>query len=225
MDKIRLAVCDDFKDFREFFEFFCSREEDIECIATAGGSEECLDMVKKHMPDILLLDIQMEENDSGVTLIPELLKISPNLKIIMLTAHIEDDYVYTAFSHGAIDYLDKSMSFEEMMNTIRNISKDNITIRPEIAKILANGNKRMKSSIIYLINILVKLSPTEFEILKGVYDGKSYQDIADERCVSLSTIKNQVSRILKKFDAHLMQDIVAELRELKIFEYLMNVNK
>ena len=225
MDKIRLAVCDDFKDFREFFEFFCSREEDIECIATAGGSEECLDMVKKHMPDILLLDIQMEENDSGVTLIPELLKISPDLKIIMLTAHIEDDYVYTAFSHGAIDYLDKSMSFEEMMNTIRNISKDNVSIRPEIAKILANGNKRMKSSIIYLINILVKLSPTEFEILKGVYDGKSYQDIADERCVSLSTIKNQVSRILKKFDAHLMQDIVAELRELKIFEYLMNVNK
>ena len=224
MEKIRLAVCDDFKDFREYFEFFCRREDDIECVATAGGSEDCLNMVKAHMPDILLLDIQMETDDSGVKLIPELLKINPNMKIIMLTAHIEDDYVYTAFSYGAIDYLNKSMSFEEMMNTIRNISHDNVSIRPEIAKILATGNKRMKSSIIYLINILVKLSPTEYEILKAVYDGKSYQDIADERCVSLSTIKNQVSRIIKKFDAHFMQDIVSELRELKIFEYLLNNN-
>ena len=220
MDKIRLAVCDDFSDFRDYFELFCSREDDIECIATAGGSEECLSMVKEHMPDILLLDIQMETDDSGVRLIPDLLDIKPDLKIIMLTAHIEDDYVYTAFSYGAIDYLDKSMSFEEMMNTIRNISRDNVSIRPEIAKILATGNKRMKSSIMYLINILVKLSPSEYEILKAVYDGKSYQEIADERCVTLSTTKNQVSRILKKFDAHLMQDIVTELRELKIFEYL-----
>ena len=220
MDKIRMAVCDDFKDFCEYFEFLCSKEEGIECVATAGGSEECLEMVKRFMPDILLLDIQMENNDSGVVLIPKLLEIHPKMKIIMLTAHMEDEYVYKAFSSGAVDYLDKTMSFADMMSVIKNVENDNFYIRPEVAKILATANKKMHSSILYLTNVLVKLSPSEFEILKACYDGKSYAEIADERCVSLSTIKNQVSRIIKKFDANLMKDIVGELRELKIFDYI-----
>ena len=220
MDKIRMAVCDDFKDFREYFELMCSKEKDVECVATAGGSEECIGMVEKYKPDILLLDIQMEKNNSGVVLIPKLLEIHPKMKIIMLTAHMEDDYVYRAFSNGAVEYLDKAMSFGDMMKVIRNIGDGNFYVRPEVAKILATANKKMRSSILYLINILVKLSPSEFEILKACYEGKSYSEIADERCVSLSTIKNQVSRILKKFDATLMKDIINDLRDLKIFDYI-----
>lgn len=220
MNKIRLAVCDDFKEFREYFELLCKKEKDVECVATAGGSDECLEMVRKYKPDVLLLDIQMEENDSGVVLIPKLLEIHPEMKIVMLTAHMEDDFVYRAFSYGALDYLDKTMSFEDMMKTLRNLDTENFYIRPEIAKMLATANKKIHSSILYLINVLVKLSPSEFEILKAAYEGKSYAEIADERCVSLSTIKNQVSRIIKKFDARLMKDIVDELRELKIFDYI-----
>lgn len=220
MDKIRLAVCDDFEEFREYFEVLCKNTDDVECVATAGGSAECIEMVKRYKPDVLLLDIQMENNDSGVVLIPELLKIHPGMKIVMLTAHMEDEFVYRAFSNGAVDYLDKTMSFEDMMHTIRNVDSANFHIRPEIAQILATANKKMHSSILYLINVLVKLSPSEFEILKACYEGKSYAQIADERCVSLSTIKNQVSRIIKKFDAHLMKDIVDELKALKIFDYI-----
>ena len=95
MDKLRIAVCDDFKEIRKYIEFFCNKEEDVECVASASNSAECLEMVKKYKPDILLLDIQMETDDAGLNIMPDLMDIHPEMKIIILTAHLEDDYIFS----------------------------------------------------------------------------------------------------------------------------------
>lgn len=220
MDKIKIAVCDDFNEILEYIEFFCKKETDVECVATASSSEECIKMVSEHMPDILLLDIQMEEDDSGIQLLPKLLEIHPQMKIIILTAHLEDEYIFSTFALGVSNYMLKSIPFSEMLDIIREVAQDRTIVRPEIAKILASNSIKMKSSLLYLVNILVKLSPSEFEILKDLYDGLSYTEISKKRYVSMSTVKNHALRILKKNDFHSMKELISELRDLKIFDLI-----
>ena len=220
MDKLRLAVCDDFKEIREYIEFFCKKEDDVECVATASNAAECLEMVKEHKPDILLLDIQMETDDAGLNIMPDLMDIHPQMKIIILTAHLEDDYIFSAFAMGASNYILKSMHFDEMIDIIREVAQDRTVMRPEVAKVLADNGKRMKASLLYLINILVKLSPSEYDILKDIYDGYTYNEISQKRYVSVSTVKNHALRILKKNGFHSMKELVGELRDLKIFDLL-----
>lgn len=222
MKKIRIAVCDDFKEILEYIEFFCAKEEDVECVATASGSEECIKIVEEHKPDILLLDIQMETDDAGIQLLPKLLEIHPEMKIIILTAHLEDEYIFSTFALGVSNYMLKSLPFSEMLDIIREVAQDRTVVRPEIAKVLASNSMKMKSSLLYLINILVKLSPSEFEILKDLYDGLSYSEISKKRYVSMSTVKNHALRILKKNDFHSMKELVTELRDLKIFDLIDN---
>lgn len=222
MEKIRIAVCDDFKEILEYIEFFCAKEEDVECVATASGSEECIKMVEEYKPDILLLDIQMETDDAGIQLLPRLLEIHPQMKIIILTAHLEDEYIFSTFALGVSNYMLKSLPFSEMLDIIREVAQDRTVVRPEIAKVLASNSMKMKSSLLYLINILVKLSPSEFEILKDLYDGLSYSEISKKRYVSMSTVKNHALRILKKNDFHSMKELVTELRNLKIFDLIDN---
>ena len=67
---------------------------------------------------------------------------------------------------------------------------------------------------------MVKLSPSEFEILKDLYDGLNYSEISNKRFVSMSTVKNHALRILKKNDFHSMKELVTALRELKIFDLI-----
>lgn len=222
MDKIKIAVCDDFKEILEYIEFFCAKEDDVECVATASGSEECIKMVEEYKPDILLLDIQMETDDSGIQILPKLLEIHPEMKIIILTAHLEDEYIFSTFALGVSNYILKSLPFNEMLDIIREVAQDRTVVRPEIAKVLASNSMKMKSSLLYLINILVKLSPSEFEILKDLYDGLSYSEISNKRFVSMSTVKNHALRILKKNDFHSMKELITELRDLKIFDLINN---
>lgn len=224
MKKIRLVVCDDFNEICEHIEFFCNREEDIDCVATANSSSECIEMVKKYKPDILLLDIQMENDNSGISILPELMKIHPEMKIIILTAHFEDEYIFSSFALGVSDYLLKSLPFKEMVSVIRKVANDQSTIRPEVAKILASNSLQMRLSLLYLVNILVKLSVSELAVLKDVYNGLSYSEIAKKRYVTTSTVKNHALRIMKKFQVHSMKKLVEELRELKIFDLISDEN-
>ena len=220
MDKLRIAVCDDFKEIREYIEFFCKKEEDVECVATASNSAECLEMVKKYKPDILLLDIQLETDDAGLNIMPDLMNIHPKMKIIILTAHLEDDYIFSAFAMGASNYILKSMRFDEMINIIREVSNDRTVMQPKVAEVLAKNGKRMKASLFYLISILVKLSPSEYDILREIYAGYTYTEISKKRYVSVSTVKNHAMRILKKTGFHSMKELIEELRTLKIFDLL-----
>lgn len=223
MSKLRIAICDDFKGIREYIEFFCKKEEDVECVASASNSAECLEMVKEYKPDILLLDIQMETDDAGLKIMPDLMDIHPEMKIIILTAHLEDDYIFSAFAMGASNYILKSMHFDEMIDIIREVSNNRSIFLPEVAKVLANNGKMMKASLLYLIDILVKLSPREYDILKDIYDGCTYDEISRKHYISGSTVKNHASRILKKTGFHSIKKLVEELRELKIFDLLTNM--
>ncbi|RHP34819.1 response regulator transcription factor [Lachnotalea sp. AF33-28] len=220
---IHWAICDDAEYLCKSFEWAFEKEPDLVFDGFATDEQSCLELVKEKRPEILLQDIQMEEPTTGIEIIPKLKEIVPDLKIIMLTNYDDDNYVFSAFVNGATDYVLKTLPNGEILQALRNVSENKTSLRPEIAKKLVQKSSEIQKqnlSLVYSINMLTKLSTSEFEVLRQCYYGESYKQIAEERFVDVSTIRTLASRIIKKFEYDSMKNLVKALSKLKVFEYL-----
>ncbi|MDO4562548.1 MAG: response regulator transcription factor [Clostridia bacterium] len=225
--KIRVAICDDMPQLCRYFKNFLSIEEDMEVCAMAHSARACVEMVREQTPDVLLLDIQMEVYDSGVKAIPKILEASPHTKIIMLTVHDESEQVFKAFTFGVSDYRIKSAPNEEIISAIRNVYNNKTSLRPDIAKKIVDESNKIRSqsaSLLNSLNIILKLTTAEYEILKDLCDNLSYKEIAKKRFVEEITIRSQISRILKKFEISQIGDLVHTLNSLGVFRLLERHN-
>ena len=222
-DVIRWAICDDADYICRNFELDLSTYDNFKFEGKANNTTDCLDIVEKTKPDILLLDIQMEEELTGIDIIPEIKTISPDTKVIMITSFDDSEYIFNAFANGADNYISKTEDIDYIVKTIINVYNNNSVLRPEIAQILANKSKQvanMQKSLLYLIEIISRLSTSEYMIFKAVCLGKSYNQIASENFIDVSTVRTHGSRIIKKFNAKSMNEVVKVINELHIMDLL-----
>lgn len=214
-------IADDLEEIRDYFKMILERESDMQVAGIAASGEEAVRVAMELKPDIILMDIQMETDTAGITAIQKIKEELPNTKIIVLTIHEEDDLLFKAYSAGAIDYIVKTCSIVDIIGSIRNVYRNKLSLRPEIAEKILNEFSRMKkeqSIMIDTLNIISKLTNSEFEILKAIYGGHTYKQIAKERFVQEVTIRTQVNKILKKYDKKNMQEVVKLLKQLKVFD-------
>lgn len=221
MDKIRWAICDDVSSVCKSFELALKKYQDLEYLGCACTSENCLKLCSEKHPDLLLLDIMMEEADSGIVLIPEIKRVSPDTKIAMLTSYNDETHIFSAFSQGADNYIPKATKTQDLYTTMKSLCEGQCTMQGDIIQALVNQSRRIacqQQSLLYIITIMSTLSQSEFEILKEIYAGKTYSQIAQSRFVELGTIKKQSSRILHKFRSKNMKELIESLSRLHVFE-------
>ncbi len=221
MSKIRIVICEDMEEIQNYFKLIIARESDMEVVGTATSFETACSTVLELKPDIVLMDVQMDTDMAGVDAIEYIKKRMQEVKIIVLTIHEEDEIIFKAYSAGAMDFITKTSSIVDILSSIRNVYKNNISLRPEVAQKIIGEFSRLRnehSSMIYTLNVMSKLTSSEMEILKALYQGKSYRQVAQERCVEEVTIRTQINRILKKFDKGNIKEVVTLLKELRIFE-------
>lgn len=234
MKKIKVILCDDEQNICDYYMYVFKATEDIELVGYACDKEKSEELIKNTKADIVLLDIQMDTAETGLELIPVVKKYQPDAKIIMMTVHEESEYIFRAFQNGISDYFIKTLSREEMLSSVRAVYENKIVLRPSIAqKIISQGNaiaekqkqleqehkevKDNQKSLLYILNLMTKLSTSEFEILKGFYYGKTAPEMAEERYVSESTVRTHSGRILKKFNYTSMKKLVEDLKRMKAF--------
>ena len=221
MGKIKIIVVDDLKEIQNYFKMILNREADMEVIATASSGKESCKIILEKKPDIVLMDVQMETETAGIDAIEYIKQRESEIKFIILTIHEEDEILFKAYAAGAVDYIVKDSSIVDILNSIRNTYNNNLAMRPEIAsKIIAEFSrlKKEQSNLIYTLNIVSKLTNTEFDILRDIYFGSSYKKIAQERCVEEVTIRTHINKILKKFNQKRIKDVVKILNDLNIFD-------
>jgi DNA-binding NarL/FixJ family response regulator len=221
LKKIRIALCDDIKYICDYFEECLAKEDDFEVVGSAYDSQTCLKLCAKIKPDILLLDIQMEEMDSGILLVPKIKKLSPSTKIIMNTIHEEDEFVIRIFEAGADNYIIKTQPIEELKKTIREIYNNHIVLDSNISKVIIREFRQAKAKQLSLLNaviILSKLSNSELDILYDLCMGKTYSEIAAERYVEDVTVRSQSARIMKKIGVTKIDQLIKALEELNVAE-------
>lgn len=226
MNKIRIMIVDDIEKIVEFFEKIISSEEDMEVVGTASSGKEAVEKVEQLKPDIVLMDIQMETDDAGIDAAKKIKENNPGVKIIMLTIHDDADIIFNAYVAGAMDFLLKNSSVVKIIKSIRDVYANSLQMRAEVAeKILGEMTKlkSMNNSMLYMTSLVSKLTNTEIEILKMVYNGYKYKQIAKMRSIEEPTVRTHVYHILTKLEFKNMKEVIKSLESLGIMEYFKNI--
>ncbi len=220
---IKVLVCDDMKFMADTIKIAAEGEKDISIVGEAFSSVECVEFIKNNVCDVVLLDIRMENEYSGIDIIPVIRDIRPDIKIIMLTSYTTEDYVFAAFVNGADDYCDKSMDVGDIMKKIRAVYNGENAISPQIAKLIVHKSRELDNSnksLLYMYEKISKLSLGEYELLREMYYGADYKKIARTRHVELDSVYKMASRMLKKFGMSSTKALITSLKELKIFDII-----
>ncbi|MFW5995967.1 MAG: response regulator [Halanaerobiaceae bacterium] len=192
MKKIKVLVADDHELVREgickLLEFY----EEIEVVGEAGDGLEVVNRVREHFPDLVLLDLNMPRMN-GIDAIKRIKEISPEVKIIILTIHEQEEYVYEVTRAGAEGFIQKDIKPDDLKNSIEKvIAGERVFPRVVEEKVEeAEGKKEME-----------QLSNREQEVMEHLAQGMSNKQIADALYISEKTVKNHVSNILKKLSVN-----------------------
>lgn len=221
MNKIRVVVVDDMKKIVDYFKMIIDNEHDMEVVGWAETGIDAVKVVREKQPDVLLTDIGMETKYAGIEAARIIKNEFPETKIIVLTIHKEDEMLFKAYSVGAMDYILKTSSVVDILTSVRKVTKNEVSLSPENAEKIISEYSRINNqnkSMLNMLNIITKLTESELEIIKSIYEGKPYKKIAKERSVEEVTIKGQVNTMLKKFKMKRMKEVIKWLEELQFFE-------
>ncbi len=219
-------VVDDIVPIAKKYTQFLNQVDNFKVVAIVHSGYEAVMNCAIHKPDIILMDVEMETRTAGLDATKYILEKFPNTKIIILTVYEDDETVFKAFQLGVTDYLLKNSTPAEMVTCINDAYNNRSPIRPTIAQKIRREFQRVKkseSSFLYCLHLVTQLTQTELDILDLMSQGYTRKQICKIRCVELSTIKTQINNILKKFNCNSMEEVVSQVNELNIFEYIRNI--
>lgn len=198
---IRIIIVDEHPMVRSGLVAFMDIHDDFELLAEASTGEEAVELCVIHQPDVVLMDLMLP-GMNGDEATGALLKECPGTRVIALTSFPEEDLVQRTLKAGAISYLLKNVTSEELAAAIRDAHAGKPTLSPEATKALissASGEPKPGED----------LTGREREILAMMVMGLKNPDIAERLVVSRSTVKFHVSNILRKLGVATRTEAVA----------------
>ncbi|MCL4863086.1 MAG: response regulator transcription factor [Caldilineaceae bacterium] len=200
---IRVAVVDDHVVVRKGLATFLVGHDDLEFVGDAADGIEALQLCDQVHPNVLLMDLFMPHMD-GVTAVRTILKRYPQIAIIILTSFKDEKLIQNALKAGAMGYILKDVSPEELILAIRDAYAGRPTLGPEATRALIEASiKRSTPSLGH------DLTDREHKVLELMSKGMDNSQIADILIISLSTVKFHVSNILSKLQVSSRTEAVA----------------
>ncbi len=205
---IKVMLVDDHNVVRSGLATFLRAYEDLELMGEARNGLEAVNLCHKHRPDVILMDLMMPEMD-GIAATRAILEECPDIKIIAMTSFEEEALVQGVLAAGAISYLLKNVTSDELAKAIRDAASGRSTLAPEAARVLVQATRPTKHPS-------WDLTEREMEVLKLVVEGHSNQQIADAMIISLATVKAHISSILSKLQVASRAEAIAFAIKAKI---------
>ena len=191
--KTRIVVVDDQNVVRDGVVTMLSFQADMEVVGEAQNGIQAIEIAKQSKPDVVLLDMAMPLQD-GLTTIPKIKELLPDVRILVLTSFAESDLVYQAIKAGALGYLLKDATRLQLIQSIRDVAEGKAFLHPSIAmKVIQEFDESNDQGM-----MVEALTHRELETLKLIARGFSNQEIALFLYVHERTIAKYVSSILKK---------------------------
>jgi len=226
---IKVAICDNAEYLARGYQAELEAKKDFDIVGIVNSNVDCIELVKKTSPDVLITEIRLDSGSITANMLDRIRKVSPETKIIIFTKYEDDEFIYDVFSLGISDYVSKDVAFEKLFAVTNKIyNGEEININSKYAKIIIDECERVKkrqNSLLYVITLLSKLSSSEIDILKELYMGKTYSEIAQRRSTEELTVRSQVSKILKKFGMRKMKLLLEDLKRIDAFAIFDAINK
>ncbi|HVY06623.1 MAG TPA: response regulator transcription factor [Burkholderiales bacterium] len=189
---IRLLIVDDHAIVRHGLRQVVSESADIEVAAEAGSSAEAVRLLRDNSYDLVLLDISLPDKN-GIETLKQIKRDKPQMPVIMLSMHAEDEFGVRALKAGASGYVNKQSAHDQLVTAIRQVAAGRRYISPDLAEELARsigeGSEKRPHEL---------LSDREFDTLRMLASGKSLAEIAESLSISPKTVSVYRTRLLEK---------------------------
>lgn len=193
-ESISVLLVDDHAMVRQGVRAFLITQPDISVVSEAGSGEEAVKLSAQYIPDVILMDLIMPDMD-GVEATRRVKQVSPRSQVVVLTSYHEDEHIFPALKAGALSYILKDVSADELAAAVRKAAIGEAVLHSRVA---ARVIKELQGRRADSVNPFTELSERELEVLKLIADGMSNAEMAAKLVLSEKTIKGHVSNILSK---------------------------
>jgi len=200
MNQITVLLAEDHTVVREGFRRMLELEKDFQVVGEAQDGREAVGLVEKLQPSIVLMDIAMPRLN-GLEATRQILKICPETRILILSAHNEDAYVKSATESGAAGFLLKQTSSKELCRAIREVAKGGSFFSSPVAKRLRDQWQRGGAGALSSQKFAT-LTSREVEVLQLIAEGKANKETAAELGISIKTVEKHRQALMEKLDIH-----------------------
>lgn len=190
---MRVLIVDDDALIRDSLKMILEMEEDFQVVGLAANGEEALELCRKELPDLVLMDIRVPVMD-GVVGTRRIKALYPQVRVVILTTFRDEEYIKEALKNGAEGYILKSQPADSIVESLRAVGKGNIVLERDVASslsaMLRDGGKTQCARY--------ALTEREMEVLSLVGQGLSNREIAEKLFLSEGTVRNYVTALLEK---------------------------
>jgi len=198
---ITIAIVEDHKIFVDALKRVISLEKDLEFVGSVTTFNDSLPLVRNIRPDILILEIELTDGD-GLELLPQIKRVSPRTKTLVLTRSSDDMKLVRAVERGARGYLSKSCSLSELFLTLRKVSRGELVVPSERLIELLRRVSHGRKVVVQGSQVWERLTPRENEVLKCLARGKSGELIAEELSITPLTVRTHIRNLMSKLGVH-----------------------
>jgi NarL family two-component system response regulator LiaR len=198
---IQVMLVDDHNVVRSGLATFLRAYDDLELVAEAKNGKEAVKLCREKKPDVILMDLMMPEMD-GIAATKAILAEYPEIKIIAMTSFEDEQLVQGVLAAGAISYLIKNVTSDELAKAIREAASGRSTLSPEAARVLVQATRPT-------YHPTFDLTEREREVLQLVVKGHSNQQIAESLVISITAVKAHISNILSKLQVSSRTEAIA----------------
>ena len=204
---IKILLCDDHAVVRMGLKMLLNNNKDIEVIGEASEGDEAIGLAQELKPNVVIMDLSMPHGKDGLTATAELKKLMPEVAILILTMHDDEEYLFRAIQVGASGCILKSAPQEELLGAIRSVSNGNAYLHPSATKRLMEeyiGSVKQGNSDTFNL-----LSDREKEVLTLIAKGFSNKEIAEKLFISVKTVETHKSNLMEKLQMKTRPELVA----------------
>lgn len=191
--KIKIAIVEDEKTYSNMLKKIIDYQDDLQCVAQFFNGKTAIENLQNEVPDVVLMDIQLQDM-LGTEVVKKLKPLLAETKFIMCTTYEDEEVIFEALKNGASGYLLKDESLQKIIKSIKESMEGGSPMSNSIAQKVLQFFQR-KSKIEENLEILTE---SELKILKLLSEGFLYKEIADQKCISIDTVKKHIGHIYRK---------------------------
>jgi len=207
MTSLKVLLVDDHRLIRKAISTLLSNEDEIHTVWEASNSTECFQLMEMAKPDIVLMDISLDGVD-GISITRELIQKQPDLKVIILSMHLEENYIKQSVKAGAKGYILKNSPHEDLIKAVFEVANGGQYFAQEVSKIMAQNYLMLEKNTDSRYHKDEILTKRELEIVKLVAEGLNNQKIADLLCISHRTVDTHRTNIMQKVKVKNVAELV-----------------